>query len=1538
MDELPISDPQYRPSPQVVQQQQRERELHNVQQQLKTRGTAPGDASMGAGRRHLDPVNSNSNKPPPPTVTTQQHAGKPMEPSQFNLGKILPRHIPTFSIGTRIVREVGDGFDSSTEALVKCFHPIPLPKGFCCGCLLLDRFTGHHAVVCGCLRLREKPLVLYMHLDGHRGATPFVTDGAFLHRWRVLEKESLPLGSTFIVPNFSAMPNIVQGLVFTGLVAPIPVDVSQLNAVGLETGMTLIGGKGQRMTILGLCFAPESDTELTLLCRTQLGDPYFARRGEIFTVVAYRFVRTLRGSVSQYRAVDIVEQDERLDLPLMESSLFRLDALTFAAFDVNPDRCMAYFGLRPGEVLNQQKVVIGLRYGPPIQGNFNTEVSLASAPSVSSGFTPERQTTTSSSGTTTSASSYGRIRSVRLYAMKIDSSVAEVVHPGATVMVTGAHAPPTSAAPPRISLMRPHPTSEPQAFTVPKLPQLPLGDDEEKSESKGTPTPTAAPGAVECQYDFCFPYPHATRRIVYLDPKAMEEKLDLHAGQRLMLEDEAKDSTGQVQFMTAMGLAQNPDTGEVSLMVEVDGAMGVVDVDPGVQLQVFQDRVQVAPFRGRTILYRWAEARADIKITPTKFFPLGPQAWVEGVDADPVRCRMMFGLVPGQRLSGCFTVVGMQQMDDQVHLLFHEDGCSGAIIFDDVMSFFTADPPEMIEPHWVTGRTLKYRPLAMDYSIPWTATVAYKFGSELSTVELIDADPARCRRYYGIVPGQRLGGRITFLGLALQDDEVYIVGHKEGDKVARSFNEPCDIFVFEDLLPIQLPQEDPKSVHVVVYNPARLDSRFPLWPDFPCYIGPGDSPVIGLIDANKAKCRHYFGITPGTRVNGVATCAGMMQDEDTGLVVLLFFIDGAKGAGSFDPGARLEVDGEVRQLLPLELNVPIPTGSYSEVVLPPLPQYAEAYMFTFPAVTPSGTKVLLDVHFLPRQYGIHHGQRCRVGQEYCALAGVGVGPQGATYFFKKDEGSGCAIAPPGTTVRLYNMVVTIPPFLSRTVCYFDKPVTNQLPQVLHSVPVKVSLASEDSDEAKTTEIALDTDPRRCYLYFGIVPGQRADGRLICVGMAVVGKVVKLFFRPERDEGNGTGAFTISNNTDIELEQLDPQNLAQLEAEAAAYRERDRDKAVGYQPASDRTAVQKRIMSDAVHLLFDESAAFPHHTPTQAEGLRRVTKAAKESDSTDNVLSKLRRCGYSNPQQVLEQMLAFVSNEAPIVSWFKPFKLISGKPTIELMTEDIAMRTLFEVGAGNACEHQRARKSWETRIFRGAYDNCEPFERVKYGVINVWNDPYGPRTPGDQYGDCFMVFAGLRDLISLTPKDSSDSKCRVATLTKGLVNILDEFQEDSDEFENLTKLATGKVASATSVDTYYKEIQIHASVFFEQHISHVVIAPHYAERPADLHLLLNFCRKNGCWLVTNKTLRDLAAMRLWDDDHLATFLAEHNVRQGLTQMYGKPKLLAGPQTELGRALYDVICDYVCMSEMDELRQIAEKATFADWKPQVDLLGA
>jgi len=66
---------------------------------------------------------------------------------------------------------------------------------------------------------------------------------------------------------------------------------------------------------------------------------------------------------------------------------------------------------------------------------------------------------------------------------------------------------------------------------------------------------------------------------------------------------------------------------------------------------------------------------------------------------------------------------------------------------------------------------------------------------------------------------------------------------------------------------------------------------------------------------------------------------------------------------------------------------------------------------------------------------------------------------------------------------------------------------------------------------------------------------------------------------------------------------------------------------------------------------------------------------------------------------------------------------------------------------------QARHQWEDKLFGGHYNHAKPFERCKYGVLNIHNDPNGVASCAG-YGLSFMVLKEVRLRTTFVSMDSA----------------------------------------------------------------------------------------------------------------------------------------------------------------------------------------
>jgi hypothetical protein len=97
---------------------------------------------------------------------------------------------------------------------------------------------------------------------------------------------------------------------------------------------------------------------------------------------------------------------------------------------------------------------------------------------------------------------------------------------------------------------------------------------------------------------------------------------------------------------------------------------------------------------------------------------------------------------------------------------------------------------------------------------------------------------------------------------------------------------------------------------------------------------------------------------------------------------------------------------------------------------------------------------------------------------------------------------------------------------------------------------------------------------------------------------------------------------------------------------------------------------------------------------------------------------------------LIRMVDYLEERAPIIIHFDV-------STLEDFLKDPYYRNLFETDTEKRTSRLAKRMRWENYLFDGLYDKAKPSERVKYGVMNFFNDRKG-NWKCQYYGESYMV--------------------------------------------------------------------------------------------------------------------------------------------------------------------------------------------------------
>ncbi|CAK0862255.1 unnamed protein product [Prorocentrum cordatum] len=237
---------------------------------------------------------------------------------------------------------------------------------------------------------------------------------------------------------------------------------------------------------------------------------------------------------------------------------------------------------------------------------------------------------------------------------------------------------------------------------------------------------------------------------------------------------------------------------------------------------------------------------------------------------------------------------------------------------------------------------------------------------------------------------------------------------------------------------------------------------------------------------------------------------------------------------------------------------------------------------------------------------------------------------------------------------------------------------------------------------------------------------------------------------------------------------------------------------------------------------------------QRNALKRVRGSAE--DLHRRALAKLReRCERLQIIDGLEQIFEWVLWDAPIIIH------IDLDAVGRYLKEDSYYRNQFETGTTKGLNILPIREGWEEKLFGECYKDALPFERPKYGVLDIMNDPEGVLAAKD-YGRSYAILKQARFRCTLTPRDSGKPSVEfghVGTLDM-CAHVLLEFSDE--ELGEIYRVATAadsrdRIGDSRHIQGFdYKEIQLHGELDLKKHVKRLVVDPQ--------HLVYGLCHDLG----------------------------------------------------------------------------------------------
>jgi Protein of unknown function (DUF3626) len=218
--------------------------------------------------------------------------------------------------------------------------------------------------------------------------------------------------------------------------------------------------------------------------------------------------------------------------------------------------------------------------------------------------------------------------------------------------------------------------------------------------------------------------------------------------------------------------------------------------------------------------------------------------------------------------------------------------------------------------------------------------------------------------------------------------------------------------------------------------------------------------------------------------------------------------------------------------------------------------------------------------------------------------------------------------------------------------------------------------------------------------------------------------------------------------------------------------------------------------------------------------------------------RIQSLGFSD--ESLDQCLEYIREEAPIIIHFT-------ENCLNNLVQDTHYRNLFETNSSGGCKDKKRREQWEHCLFGGAYDGCPPFQRPKYGCLNLSGDIAGV-VPARHYGALFLTLAShMRYRCTFFDEDTgnqiSTNRYNSSLATHNYyAHILLQYPD----VDLTATLSVSRIRGAPSRCQKYKEVQIHGPICLSTDIQSLSVPGRYSTSSNELRqAVMAFQKQTRC---------------------------------------------------------------------------------------------
>lgn len=236
-------------------------------------------------------------------------------------------------------------------------------------------------------------------------------------------------------------------------------------------------------------------------------------------------------------------------------------------------------------------------------------------------------------------------------------------------------------------------------------------------------------------------------------------------------------------------------------------------------------------------------------------------------------------------------------------------------------------------------------------------------------------------------------------------------------------------------------------------------------------------------------------------------------------------------------------------------------------------------------------------------------------------------------------------------------------------------------------------------------------------------------------------------------------------------------------------------------------------------------------------IRADPKLHRDQIRVVNVLRGQSKCESLDAEQQLritdlQKILDYIAQDAPAIIHVSPV-------ACDHLLQDTHYRSAFELQNRNE-GYIKLRLQWESACFHKLYDGVTPYERPKYGALNILNTPDG-HLAARSYGQWYMTLSpNCRKRITVATGDTVGS--RTLGVLDFCAHVVKSFSDN--ELNWLAKICNNDVTHGAYNGEIYREIQIHGEI----NLSEDIVSLHVPTSQLTNETALQFSKKFGVELI------------------------------------------------------------------------------------------